>query len=73
MPAAADVITANLTGALLMRAAPALSRSVTAGHVLVLSGILRSERDAVVRAFGAAQVVWEAEEDGWAGLTVRVP
>ena len=66
---AADVVTANLTGALLVRSAPLLLEAVRPGGHLILSGILAPERDEVVRAMAPATVAWEREEDGWVGLS----
>jgi ribosomal protein L11 methyltransferase len=68
-----DVVTANLTGALLVRAAPALLAAVRAGGTLILSGIQSHERDEVRRAFADAVVCWERDEDGWVGLAVKKP
>jgi ribosomal protein L11 methyltransferase len=65
----ADVVIANLTGALLMRSAPLLLSAVRTGGVLILSGILEDERDAVARAF-AADVIWERREDEWVALVL---
>ena len=68
----ADIVTANLTGALLTRMAPVLVRSVRQGGWLVLSGILTSERDTVVGAFGRAiDLVAESDDREWVGLTVK--
>ncbi|HMB79692.1 MAG TPA: 50S ribosomal protein L11 methyltransferase [Vicinamibacterales bacterium] len=67
----ADVVTANLTGALLVRSAPALLAAVQPGGTLILSGIQPHERDEVRHAFAAAVVCWEREEDGWVGLAVK--
>ena len=67
----ADIVTANLTGALLVRAAPRLLAVCRAHGTLVLSGLLAHEREAVVRAFEPARVIWESEEDGWIGLAVK--
>lgn len=64
----ADIVTANLTGALLIRSAPLLLSAVTSNGVLVVSGLLTSERADVLNAFAPARLVWEAEEDGWAAL-----
>jgi ribosomal protein L11 methyltransferase len=68
-----DVITANLTGALLVRSAAMLLGAVRSGGLLILSGLLRHERNDVCRAFAPATVVSEREEDGWVGLTVKKP
>ena len=69
----ADVVTANLTGALLVRSAPALLGAVRPGGALILSGIQSHERDEVRQAFADAAVCWEREEDGWIGLAVKKP
>ena len=66
-----DVVTANLTGALLCRQASTLTAAVKAGGTLIVSGILASERDEVVAAFDNCVLGWEREEDGWVGLTLR--
>ena len=64
--AAADVVTANLTGTLLARHAAALRRLVKLGGVLVASGFTLDERRFVEDAFGPELAVNEsAEEDGW--------
>ena len=68
----ADVVTANLTGALLVRSAAALLGAVRAGGTLILSGIQSHERDEVRQAFADAAVCWEHDEDGWVGLAVKV-
>ncbi len=72
MPLApADVVTANLTGALLAQSASTLLAATRPGGALVLSGLLAPERDDVVRAFEGVTVAWEREEDGWVGLVVE--
>jgi ribosomal protein L11 methyltransferase len=67
----ADVVTANLTGALLVRSAMLLTRAVRPGGTLILSGILSHERDDVSRAFAPMAIVWERDEDGWVGLALE--
>jgi ribosomal protein L11 methyltransferase len=67
----ADVVTANLTGALLVRSAPTLLAAVRPGGMLILSGIQSHEQDEVHRAFTGAEVRWEREEDGWVGIAVK--
>ena len=66
-----DVVTANLTGALLVRAATTLLAAVRSGGTLILSGLQVHERDEVCRAFAPAAIVWERDEDGWVGLTMK--
>ena len=67
---AADVATANLTGALLVRSALALLDALRPGGTIILSGLQVHEREDVGRAFAAGTVMWEREEDGWVGLTI---
>jgi ribosomal protein L11 methyltransferase len=66
-----DVVTANLTGALLVRSSSAVLAAVRPGGTLILSGLLSHERDEVCGAFLPAAVVWEREEDGWVGLVMK--
>jgi len=67
----ADVVTANLTGALLVRSAARIAAAVRHGGVAILSGLLAHERDEVVAAFSPLTVVWEHEDEGWVGLAVK--
>jgi ribosomal protein L11 methyltransferase len=67
----ANAITANLTGALLVRSADLLLEALTASGSLIVSGLQSQERDDVVRAFGKARVAWEATEEEWVGLIIR--
>ncbi|HSL22312.1 MAG TPA: 50S ribosomal protein L11 methyltransferase [Vicinamibacterales bacterium] len=68
----ADVVLANLTGALLRRQADRLARLAPRGH-LVVSGFLDEEAHAVLAAFGPRAATDRADhEDGWSALTVRM-
>jgi ribosomal protein L11 methyltransferase len=67
----ADVITANLTGALLVRSADLLLGALHANGALIVSGLQSHERDDVVRAFEGVRVAWEAVEDEWIGLILK--
>jgi len=67
----ADVVTANLTGALLVRAAGRLVESVRPGGTLIVSGLLTEERETVRAAFAPMPVVSETEEDGWVCFSFR--
>jgi ribosomal protein L11 methylase PrmA len=67
----ADVVVANLTGALLVRAAATLGGAVGQAGYLILSGIMDSEGNEVVQAFGEAEITWEASEGEWVGLILR--
>jgi ribosomal protein L11 methyltransferase len=66
-----DVVTANLTGALLIRSAPMLLAAVRSGGTLILSGLGAHERDDVCAAFAPAVVFWERAEDGWVGVAMK--
>ena len=68
---AADVVTANLTGTLLVRAAAPLAGAVRPGGTLVLGGLLVHERSAVVAAFEKMALRWEKKEDEWVGLSFK--
>lgn len=67
----ADVVTANLTGGLLIRAAARLGQAVRPGGVLIMSGLQNEERDDVWRAFAGFELMAEAEEAGWTTITAR--
>jgi ribosomal protein L11 methyltransferase len=69
---AADVITANLTGALLAQTAPRVTALLRAGGTLIVSGLQAHERHEVFRALSNAPPVWEREEDGWTGARFDV-
>ncbi|HMD33646.1 MAG TPA: 50S ribosomal protein L11 methyltransferase [Vicinamibacterales bacterium] len=68
----ADVVTANLTGALLTEAAAVLIAAIRPPGCLILSGLQAEDRDAVVDAFGGTGVEWERREDEWVGLKMTV-
>ena len=68
----ADVVLANLTGAMLTAGASSLTRAVASDGTLILSGITSEERDSVYRAFSDAFLTeWSAEEDGWCCALMR--
>lgn len=68
-----DILTANLTGALLVRVSAALLAAASPGACLILSGLMTDERDAVVRAFVNTTLLWERHEDEWVALAVKKP
>ncbi len=61
----ADVVLANLTGALLIAGAERLRRLVNARGRLILSGLMTHEEADVVSALSAFTVEQRSEEDGW--------
>jgi ribosomal protein L11 methyltransferase len=66
----ADVVIANLTGGLLISAAPILQDFVTRRGSLVLSGLMTVEEKDVLSAFPVWQVEHRSEEDEWVCLTL---
>jgi ribosomal protein L11 methyltransferase len=68
----ADLVVANLTGALLAREARALLGAVNRSGVLVVSGILDSEEEAVRRAFRDAELRARDQEGEWVCLTFNL-
>lgn len=69
----ADVVTANLTGALLVRSADTLTHALAPGGHLIVSGLLREEARAVREAFAELALIWEQHEGEWVGLCYRSP
>ena len=67
----ADVVTANLTAAVLMRNASALGNLVAPGGTLIASGFAPDEIEAVVAAF-AGSVVRRADEGDWAAVSIAI-
>jgi ribosomal protein L11 methyltransferase len=68
-----DGIAANLQAGILLPLLPGLSRALTDGGWLIVSGILRMERQSVLRAAGELELQPEAEEmeEGWWTATFR--
>jgi ribosomal protein L11 methyltransferase len=70
-PANADLVLANLTGALLVAAAGQLRQLTDVGGRLILSGFtMREERD-VLQAFAPLAVEHRAQEEEWLCVTLR--
>lgn len=69
----ADVVVANLIGALLVRAARPLASAVRPGGTLIVSGLLIDEKAAVLDAFAPARATWERTEEEWVGLAFEFP
>jgi ribosomal protein L11 methyltransferase len=67
----ADIVLANLTGALLARVASILCDALNPGGMLILSGILASEEETVRLAFSSVETVWRQQEDEWVCLMLN--
>jgi ribosomal protein L11 methyltransferase len=70
-PAPAEVVLANLTGAMLMRSADALGTLVTPGGTLIISGFVADERSSVEATLRAFDVVDRRAEDEWCAAVLR--
>jgi ribosomal protein L11 methyltransferase len=67
----ADVVLANLTGAVLVRYAAELRSLAVEGGYLILSGFAPQDAAVVRAAFKGVQVIGEASEGDWAALSLR--
>ncbi len=68
-----DLVVANLTGALLVAAAPSLCHLTTRGGHLILSGLLEDEEADVVAAFTGCVVHNRSQEGEWLCLVLQRP
>jgi ribosomal protein L11 methyltransferase len=66
----ADIVVANLTGALIVRAAADLLKLVRPGGILIVSGLLAEERG-LLGAVDGLQLEQERQEDGWLGVMLK--
>jgi ribosomal protein L11 methyltransferase len=67
----ADLVLANLTGALLMSAADRLRQLTDSGGRLILSGFVAKEERDVLRAFHPLTIEHRAQEEEWLCVTLR--
>ena len=67
----AEVVMANLTGAVLVRYAEELHSLVVKGGCLIVSGFAPDDSAVIGRAFSGMAVVTEKQEGDWAALTLR--
>jgi ribosomal protein L11 methyltransferase len=65
------VVVANIEARVLIEIAPALVARVAPGGLLVLSGVLDEQRDAVERAFSSMVVEGVAQQDEWIAIELR--
>jgi ribosomal protein L11 methyltransferase len=70
---AADIVIANLTGALLAREARRILGAVRPDGRVIVSGLLAAEREEVAASFQSAPIVWESGEDDWLAMTFDLP
>lgn len=71
-PLRADVVTANLTGGLLIRSANTLADAVAPGGALIISGVTLDEESSVLAAFAPRMTLVErVAEDEWMGGWLR--
>ena len=67
-----DLVTANLTGGLLMASADRLQSLAVPGGRLILSGFMDHEERHVLQAFEGCGVEWRAQEDEWVCVAVKM-
>jgi ribosomal protein L11 methyltransferase len=67
----ADVVLANLTGAMLVRYAGELRALAVAGGYLILSGFAPDDLAVIQVAFAGLEVIAERSEGEWAGVTLK--
>jgi ribosomal protein L11 methyltransferase len=72
-PGVAAVVVANLTGTLLMQAAPQLRSIVAPRGRLIMSGLLDPEAAAVIAAFPELAVLDRTQEEEWVCLVLGSP
>ncbi len=65
----ADIVLANLTGAVLVQSAALLRSAVATGGTLIVSGLQSHERTDVLAAFSGATMRRQDEELDWVALT----
>jgi ribosomal protein L11 methyltransferase len=70
-PGQADLVVANIGVRVLSERAAALQELVRPGGVVVLSGLLDEQADAVVARFDGCQELERRHEDGWAAPVLR--
>jgi len=72
-PKTFDLVTANLTGALLIEAAGRLHDLAAPGGRLILSGFMRHEEAAVIAAYSGLTVGNRTEEEEWVCVSLQRP
>lgn len=69
----ADIVLANLTGAVLVQNAALLSSAVDTDGTLIVSGLQTHEYEDVMNAFVGGRLASEKEELGWMALAFNFP
>lgn len=69
-----DIMLANITGEILCRLAPSISKNLKNGGTLILSGIIESRLDMVIKAFTAQNLKLEkkVKEGEWFALSFKL-
>ncbi|MEM7137948.1 MAG: 50S ribosomal protein L11 methyltransferase [Myxococcota bacterium] len=68
-----DVVLANIETRVLTQMPEALAQRVAPGGILVLSGILLAEHDAILASFGSLELLESLSENNWLAYVMRVP
>jgi len=69
-----DIMLANITAEILCRLAPSIPKNLKAGGTLILSGIIESRLESVLKAFGAQGLTLDKQlkEGEWYALSFRL-
>ena len=69
-----DIMLANITGEILCRLAPSIPKNLKNGGTLILSGIIESRLDMVIKAFTAQNLKLEkkVKEGEWFALSFKL-
>jgi ribosomal protein L11 methyltransferase len=67
------LVLANIESRVLLPMKDALFRRLSPSGVLILSGLLATERDTMVAAYGALELLAEDTQGEWLGLALRAP
>ncbi len=69
-----DIILANITAEILCGLAPSIPKNLKEGGTLILSGIIKSRLDMVIKAFTAQKLTLEEKiKDGeWIALSFKL-
>lgn len=70
-PTPAEVVLANLTGAMLIRSAREIAALTAPGGTLVISGFMEYERPGVEAALDVFEVAARSQEDEWCAAVLR--
>ena len=66
-----DVVLANILAPVLIELAPDLQRVARPGAIIVLAGLIEEQRERVIAAFDASELVRVTSDGSWCSLVLR--